>query len=63
MSSKPRNAWSDEPDPFCPPLTVYEAPQEAVDTGLYDPSGTKIYRRPLAAQLGFDLSRKTRTRA
>lgn len=53
---KPRSAWSDEPDPFCPPLTVYETAPESVDTGLVDASGTKIFRRQLATKVGFDLS-------
>jgi hypothetical protein len=53
---KPRNAWCDEPDPFTPPLTVYETAPEAVDTGLLDASGAKIFRRPLASKIGFDLT-------
>lgn len=53
---EPRSAWCDEPDPFCPPLTVYEAERGAIDTGLLDASGSKIYRRPLEGRIGFDLT-------
>jgi len=64
---KTKSAWYDEPDPFCPPLTVYETAPEAIDTGLLDASGAKIYRRPLMGRIGFDLTptpqRKRRTRA
>lgn len=52
-----RTAWCDEPDPFCPPLTVYEAaPEGPVDTGLLDARGTKIFRRQSPTRMGFDLT-------
>ena len=64
---KPRNAWCDEPDPFTPQLTVYETGPESIDTGLLDASGNKIFRRQLAAKIGFDLTptppRKRRIRS
>lgn len=64
---KARNAWCDEPDAFCPPLTVYETAPATVDTGLVDASGTKIFRRPPVVRIGFDLTPKPqpkrRTRA
>lgn len=64
---KTKNAWCDEPDPFCPPLTVYETAPESVDTGLLDAHGTKIFRRPLVGRIGFDMTprppRKQRIRS
>jgi hypothetical protein len=66
---KTKSAWCDEPDAFCPPLTVYETAPETVDTGLLDASGTKIFRRPLVGRIGFDMTprsqsqRNRRTRA
>jgi hypothetical protein len=56
MAKKPRAAWCDEPDAFCPPLTVYETAPETVDTGLLDAVGTKIFRRPIVGRIGFDLT-------
>lgn len=53
---KIRAAWCDEPDPFCPPLTVYETAPATVDTGLVDASGVRIFRRPLMSRIGFDLT-------
>lgn len=55
---KTRSAWHDDPDPFCPPLTVYETAPETVDTGIVDAAGTKIFRRPLVGRIGFDLTPK-----
>ena len=50
-----RSAWNDEPEAWCPPLTVYEEAAEPVPTGLLDANGKKLFKRPLKGVLGFDL--------
>lgn len=60
---KTKTAWCDEPDAFCPPLTVYETAPANIDTGLLDASGAKIFRRPLVNRIGFEMPPKQRTRA
>jgi hypothetical protein len=56
---KPLAAW-DEDRAWDPPITVYETVSEPVFTGVLDATGTKIFRRPIAGPIGFDLTRKTR---
>lgn len=57
---KPRASWNDEPDPWCPQLTVYESEGGETDTGLLGPDGTKIMRRASRGPIGFDLTRGKR---
>lgn len=58
MTRKKPAAWDGDDQPFCPPLTVYEAIAEPVDTGIVDGNGTKIFRRQRMGPIGFDLSPK-----
>lgn len=57
MAPKPRAQWDDF-ERWSPPITIYETPPEAIDTGLLDASGTKIFRHTEISPIGFDLSRK-----
>ena len=41
-------------------ITVYEEAPEAVDTGLLDASGAKLYRVPYRAPIGFKVVRGNR---
>jgi hypothetical protein len=46
--------WAETP--WFPDIRVFEEEQSAVDTGLLDGSGAKIYRRPMREPIGFDLT-------
>jgi hypothetical protein len=53
---KLRNSYDDD-QPWCPPLTVYEPVVEPIDTGVFDASGNKIFRRNERPAIGFHLQK------
>jgi hypothetical protein len=44
--------WEDQP-PIAAATTVYEPSEEPIDTGLFDATGTKLYRVRDRVKMGF----------